>query len=75
MFPFPFVAARDPIKLYFWLEKPLSNQDERGLPPIRIEWGWALVYVLLAYCTSPHCRVCACVPFYRRIFRITQITY
>ena len=59
--------------------KPLSNQNERGLPPIRIEWECALVCMLLACCTSPHCRVCACAYFVTGVAggfsKITQITY
>ena len=59
--------------------KPLSNQNERGLPPIRIELECALVYVLLACCTSTHCRVCAYAYFVTGVAggfsKITQINY
>ena len=61
------VLVRDPIKHYFsffWLAgKLLSGQNERRLLPIRMEWECALVSVLLACCTSPHCIVCACIFF------------
>merc|ERR1712082_495037 len=59
--------------------KRLSNQNERGLPPIRIEWEYAFVCMLLACCTSPHCRMCACAYFVTGVAgvfaKITQITY
>merc|ERR1712239_34618 len=59
--------------------KPLSNQNERGLLPIRMEWECAFVCMLLACCTLPHCRVCACAHLVTGMAggfsKITQITY
>ena len=82
MFLLPCVAegSHKTLFLVFGLAaKSLSNQNERGLPPIRIEWECALVCVLLACCTSPHCRVCACAflvfGLAAKFYKMTQITY